>query len=179
LVATVEPQTTAKFRWSPERERAAILLATDDMGEMQIAETVGVHISTLWRWRQHPEFAARVGDHVGQLQASMLRYRIAKKRERIKDLNALYEKQLAVVAERAADPTMADVPGGSTGLMVRQLKVVGTVTVEEYAVDTALLKEIRGTQEQAAKELGQWVERGELGVTVGVVRLIGVDPGDV
>lgn len=167
------------FRWSEAKLRAAVLLAEDEAGEDEIAAAVGVNPSTLWRWKQHPEFAARVGDHVGRLQAAMLRVRIAKKRERIKVLNDLHEKQLAVVAARAADPSLAAVPGGETGLLVRQLKQIGAgrdaQVVEEYAVDVGLLKEIRATEEQAAKELGQWVEKGEVGGTVSVVRIVGAD----
>lgn len=170
------------FRWSEPKARAAVLLAADDLGEDEIAALVGVNPSTLWRWRQHPEFAAKVGDHVGRLQAAMLRYRIAKKRERLKALNDLHEKQLAVIEERAADMA-GECPGGGTGLMVRQTKQLGggkdATTVTEYVVDAGLIREIRATQEQAAKELGQWVEKTEVGGTVGVVRLVGVSPEDV
>jgi hypothetical protein len=34
-------------------------------------------------------------------------------------------------------------------------------TVEEYAVDTALLKELRAHEQQAAQELGQWLDKHE------------------
>jgi hypothetical protein len=66
---------------------------------------------------------------------------------------------LQVVEERAADASMAKVPGGRTGLLVRQIKVVGSGAnqklVPEYVVDTGLLREIRATAQQAAEELGQ------------------------
>ena len=38
----------------------------------------------------------------------------------------------------------------------------GALVGYEYAVDTGLLREIRGIQEQAAKELGQLVEKQEM-----------------
>jgi hypothetical protein len=176
-------QTSAKFRWTPAKSRAAVLLAEDDRSDVEIAAELGVAVSTLWRWGQHPEFAATVGDHVGKLQAAMLRYPIAKRRERIRVLNSLHEKQLAVIAARAAEMAGA-CPGGETGLMVRQIKAVNTgrgpTAIEEFAVDTGLLREIRATEEQAAKELGQWVEKSEAAVGLtGAVRLIGVDPEDV
>jgi hypothetical protein len=61
-----------------------------------------------------------------------------------------------VIAERAADPEMQAVPGGKTGLLVRSTKGLGSgdnfTTVEEYEVDTALLKELREHELQAASE---------------------------
>jgi hypothetical protein len=94
-----------------------------------------------------------------------------------------------VIAERAADPMMEGVPGGTTGLLVRQVKFVKmlsvkrdrptsladepeheddliipekrVVQVEEYAVDTALLHEIRMHEDEVAKHLGQLVEKRE------------------
>ena len=46
------------------------------------------------------------------------------------------------------------VPGGETGLIVRKLKSTGI----EYAVDTAVLAEIREQEKHVAIELGQWQE---------------------
>jgi hypothetical protein len=45
---------------------------------------------------------------------------------------------------------MEDVPGGATGLLTRKYKSI--------EVDVPLLREMRATEEQAAKELGQWAE---------------------
>jgi hypothetical protein len=68
----------------------------------------------------------------------------------------------AVIEERAADPTM-QAPGASTGLLTRTQKQIGAgnsaVTVEEYQVDTRLLKELREHEKQAAQELSQWSEK--------------------
>jgi hypothetical protein len=50
---------------------------------------------------------------------------------------------------------------------VRTYKAVGGATVEEYAVDTGLLREMRAHEEQAARELGQWVERQTQDLTTG------------
>jgi len=65
-----------------------------------------------------------------------------------------------VIEERAADPTMAAVPRGKTGLLVRRVKSFGRgkhrVVVEEYVVDIKLLKQFRETLKQAAQEIGQW-----------------------
>jgi hypothetical protein len=60
---------------------------------------------------------------------------------------------------------MENVPGGRTGLLVRQIKAVGAGVnrklVPEYVVDTGLLREIRATAQQAAEELGQWKDESD------------------
>jgi len=68
--------------------------------------------------------------------------------------------------QRAAAVEFAEVPGGTTGLLVHTYKAIGTgefvEKVDEYAVDTGLLAELRAHEKQAAQELGQWVEKGEI-----------------
>ena len=157
-----------------KHHEAALLVAEDALTDEQIAETVGVHRTTLAVWKKDPTFSALVGDQVGRLNAAMLKLPIAKKRERLRTLDALHNKALDVIAERAA--TMADeAPGTSTGLMVRQTKIQssgdGVTIVKEYSVDTALIREIRALEEQAAKELGQWAERHEVTADVRTVAI--------
>lgn len=191
----------ASFRWTEPRVRAAVLLAEDELSDRAIAENVGVSPRTLVDWKRHPDFAAQVGDHVGRLQAAMLRYRVAKKRHRLKVLDDLHTKLLTVVDERAdqwaaqAESVLdeprtqkvyrevfgggGDVPaGGGTGLVVRQIKQVGTGhsarIVEEFAVDTGTIREIRAIHEQAAKELGQWIDKAEVETRTTEVRIVGV-----
>jgi hypothetical protein len=71
---------------------------------------------------------------------------------------------------------MQDVPGGRTGLLVRTIKSIGSgekaTTVEEFAVDTGLLREIRELELQVSKELGQFVEKHDVTGTI----LNGTDP---
>jgi hypothetical protein len=61
---------------------------------------------------------------------------------------------------------MASVPGGATGLLVRRVKRIGTGpsagAVEEFAVDTRILRELRAHEQQAARELGQWIGRSDV-----------------
>lgn len=172
------------FRWSPLKERAAVLVAEDDLSDAAIADTLGINRRQLTRWRQHPEFAARVAEHVAAVQAAMMRLAISKKHKRVEILDEQAAKIRAVIAARAADPLMADVPGGTTGLLVPEpmlIKVYESNDVEgdddadgiltptkkvllvyKHAVDTATLKELRATLEDAAKELGQRVEKREV-----------------
>ena len=111
---------------------------------------------------------------------------------RIKIQQALTGRLMTVINERAADmsvcegcrrpesahpweeegPTGMDgkptrigcdiyrrVPGGETGLVIRKLKANGY----EYAVDTAVLAEIREQEKHVAVELGQWQENSAAG----------------
>lgn len=163
-----------------KKQRAAILLADDAKDEYEIADEVGVNRVTLWRWQQEPEFNAMVGDYRGQIIADALRLPIAKKHERLKVLNDLHSRSLRVIAERAAryaaelgadSPERATrrffgsdtPPEAATGIMARQeaMNPKGQLTVN-WSVDTGLLKEIRETEKQAAQELGQWVDKGEI-----------------
>jgi hypothetical protein len=76
-----------------------------------------------------------------------------------------------IMAERGEDLTMAAIPGGRTGLMVRDYVTVRTEsgkigTVATYAFDRGLFAELRAVGEQIARELGQWMpetasERGQ------------------
>jgi hypothetical protein len=61
---------------------------------------------------------------------------------------------------------MKGVPGGTTGLLVRTYKTLGSGesqrVVEEFTVDVALLKELREHEKQAAQELGHWIAKSDV-----------------
>jgi hypothetical protein len=156
---------------------AAILVAEDDLSDVEIAESVGVARSTLSEWKAHPEFAAQVGDHVGQLQVGMLKLSIAKKRKRLKVLNDLHEKLLAVIEERSAEYG-DEAPGTKTGTVVKQIKQIGAgrdaQIIEEYAVDNATIRQVMALEEQAAKELGQWQDKVQIEGLTTVIEIVGV-----
>jgi hypothetical protein len=61
---------------------------------------------------------------------------------------------------RAQDPTMAAVPGGSTGLLVRDYQGKNR-DVPTYRVDFALLSEQRALLRHAAEETGEWRAKKE------------------
>lgn len=151
--------------YTKKHHEAALLLAEDELTDEQIADRVGIHRQTLANWKKDSGFAGLIGDQVGRLNAAMLRLPIAKKRERLKTLNTLHQKAMQVIEERAADMEDEATATG-TGLLVRQIKIVRNgddVTVlREYVVDVALMREIRALEEQASKELGQWVDKSEV-----------------
>ena len=152
------------------QERAALLLAADDLSDEKIAEAVRVGRATLSRWKLRDDFKARVQAHRAAIAERVVAEGVAVKVGRIRQLDRRWRHLRAVIDERAADPAMQNVPGGKTGLLVRQRKVIGTgsnaQTIEEYVVDVATLRELRGLEQQAAQEMGQWTEKRETTATV-------------
>jgi transposase-like protein len=146
------------FKWTDERARAALLVAEDELSDIQIAQKVDITDRTLYRWKEHPDFQARVKQHIADLEASIKRFAIAKKRNRVGRQNADWLRLQQIREERAGNPAMGGVPGDETGLMIRQFKVIGTgmnaQTIEEYVVDTGLVKAQSELEKQAAGEVG-------------------------
>lgn len=149
------------FRWTDKRKAAVPLLARGD-GQEDVARALGIDDATLWRWRQVQEFTAAVEAEGERIRAAIRAEGISRKQNRIDRLNADWNRLQQVIEERATDPTLAYVPGGTTGLIVRSYKQVGAgkdaQLVEEFGVDVATLKELRAHEQQAAQELGQWDE---------------------
>jgi hypothetical protein len=152
-------QKVTKTRWSKATVLAAQLLAEDELTDEEIARRVGVNRRQLARWKKQPGFAARVRENVEALARECRRRAIALRNRRLARLNARWEAGHRVIAERAADPKMAGVPGGTTGLLVHRVKSFAGHKVEVYEVDCRLLRELRAMEMQAARETGAFVER--------------------
>jgi hypothetical protein len=153
------------FSWTEGSELAAELVAAGEFSLDAIAERAGVARSTLRRWRQHPEFVARVEQSLAEFRGAVRAAGLSVRERRVKVLNDRWRRLHQVVTERAADPKMQGVPGGSTGLLVHNVKAVGKGEdfrlIDLYEVDTGLLRELREVEKQAAVELGQWTEKLE------------------
>lgn len=165
---------------TPKQDQAARLVAEDRRPDREIAAQCGVAERTLERWKKLPAFMARVAEHREAWRDEELQKGIADRVERIRGYEDRRARLYRVMQARAEQH--ADVPGGDTGLLIRQVKLVkvydaeagdepGTdvlysakksVEVEEYAIDTGLLKELRDLERQAAQDLGQWTEKKEL-----------------
>lgn len=146
------------------QERAALLVAEDTLTDQQIAAACGVTDRTIWRWKKLAVFLAAVDAHRTRWRDEIEQQGIANRKNRVDALNERWRLMRQVIEERAASRD-EEAPGAGTGLLVRQIKSIGfgenNQTVEEYTVDTGLLKELRAHEEQAAKELGQWLEKHE------------------
>ena len=161
----MEQTGTEKPLDDPQIE-AAYLLAEDKLTDAQIAKRLKIGRTTLHRWKQIPAFAAKVAEFVQQTEAEILKRGIARKARRVEALHARWLKMQRIIEDRSAAPEMQHVAGGKTGLLVRQLKSIGSgpaaQVVEEFEVDTGLLKELREHEKQAAVEMGQWTEKRDV-----------------
>lgn len=137
-----------------------MLVAQDDQTNEQIAAAVGVRRQTVDLWKKRPEFQAAVEGHRRAWAEEIKRRGIAERQNRVDAYNDRWQRMQAVILARGEDPEFQDVPGGTTGLLARTFKTIGgrdPQIVEEFAVDTGLLREMREIEKQAAEDLGQWV----------------------
>lgn len=150
---------------SPAQALAAIALGQGKTHE-EAATAADVKRATVERWLKQPAFKATVDAEAQRIRDAIRAEGIANRQNRIDALNRRQQLMDQVIAERAVDPTMQNIAGGKTGLMVRSFRGVGKgedfTLVEEYTVDTGLLKEMREHEKQAAQDLGQWTEKREV-----------------
>lgn len=125
----------ASFKWTRQRERAALLVAEDKLSDRDIAAEIKAHVVTLERWKQHPDFQARVSEHVAAYRQAIRQRGIAVLENRVDALNQRWELLQQVVRERGADPSMAEIPGGSTGLLIRRGKLVKVYEPTKIALE--------------------------------------------
>lgn len=152
-------------RLTNQQSKAALLVADGLLTTEQIGEQVGVARKTVERWKAQPEFAAYVETIKENARKALEAEGIANKRNRIAAYNDRWRRLQAVIDERAARYEGLVVPGGKSGLLVHTQKQIGggefAQVVDEYAVDTGLLRETRELEKQAAIEMGQWTEKHE------------------
>lgn len=152
------------FRWTTQRETAARHVADDLLSDAQIAAECGVSRQALATWKKDPSFAQRVDEHLQATRAAIMTAGVAHRQNRIDAYNDRWNRMRQVIEERA-DAMDGEIAGAGTGLLVRTEKQIGAgdraIHVVEYTVDTGLLKELRAHEEQAAKELGQWLDKHE------------------
>jgi hypothetical protein len=116
---------------------------------------------------RNPTLSSRVNELQNEIAAKFSQSReerLSSLQRRIDGYDERRQGLLAVIGERAIAGW--DAPGASTGLLVRELKVIGAGKsareVEVFRVDTGLLRELRELEKQAAIELGQWTEKRDV-----------------
>lgn len=161
----VMSQNVPEFNWTPQRDRAAVLVAEDQLTDEQIASSLGIQRRTLTRWKTYDAFIARVQHHRRLWREQIEAEGLVNQQNRINAYNDRWRRMLMVIEERAADAAMQHVAGGKTGLLIHRTRAIGTgrnqTIIDEYEVDTGLLRELRAHEQQAAQELGQWAEKHE------------------
>lgn len=178
-------QNGTENQLSSKQLRAAALVAADELSDEQIAETVGVGRTTLHRWKSSELFEQAVLKAIERMDQAALRFAVARRDKRLHVLDDLLSKALAVLDARATaygDDTT--VPGGSTGLVLKDVKGVGSgaaaIVVDTHGVDTSLISEIRGILDDAAKEVGARSQNVNLnGALTSTVELVGISAEDI
>ena len=140
-------------------------------------ETEGARQSAS-RLLRNAQVSARVAELTTELSADLVAAEISDRNARIQALQERWTRLRAnldkVLEERGAE--MAGVvPGGSTGLLMRDYKGGKDASTPVYRLDpgvVALLAELRAHEKQAAEELGQWVEKREETSTVDSVAIL-------
>ena len=108
---------------------------------------------------------AKVCSHVAEIRSTfaegIVQREITDRNARVGILQDLVDWMRKVIEERGAE--MADVPGGSSGLLVKTYKGKDAATAV-YKFD-ALVKGLRETCKQVAIEIGQWAEKRNVTLT--------------
>lgn len=154
-----------------KRDLAAALLAQDELTDEQIATAVGVSRATLAKWKRLPEFAAEIERIRARFRAVVESHALGTVAGRMQEYEDRHERMKAVIAARAE--AGGDAPGAATGLLVKTFKIVGgqdSYPVEEWQVDTGLLKELRELEKQVSIEQGQWAEKQDITLGGSLVR---------
>jgi phage terminase small subunit len=108
-----------------------------------------------------PEIAAAIEIHREAIRQNS----IVNQQRRIDTYVDDFERLNRLIEARAADQATKAGPGGDTGLIVRQFKIIGNgrdaQVVEEFAFDAAVITARQNLRKQIAQELGQFVDKKE------------------
>jgi len=126
----------------------------------------------------HNERASQQQREWERLAAEIEELRADRDHDHDDEIAALQDRQLALVATR-----VDYVPGYGTGLLVHRIKVIGvgksSQTIDEYEEALGLEREMRAHAEQAARELGQWIDQQKTSNDHFLRQYVGLDPDGV
>ena len=90
------------FPWTKTSEKAAVLVAAGELTEQRIADQLKIGRTTLYTWRQHPGFRAKVLSHLKAIEDAFLQVGIASKVNRVQRKDKTRQELLQIVEARAA-----------------------------------------------------------------------------
>jgi hypothetical protein len=158
---------SAGFTWNKQRKEAARLLGTTSLSFAEVADRVGVSVITLKRWREDPEFTAKVKEFEAGDFDDAMRSSHARRADRIRTLSDTANRLLDLFHARSVLEFDSDEEteayhrnGGRTGLVTARKRSVGSgeyaVIVTDFSFGAAAVKELRETLKSIAVETGQW-----------------------
>jgi len=150
-----------------KREQAARLVAArKPIGE--IAALIGCSPRTINAWKADEKFRALVHAEKNAWRKRANSQGLADPDFTLRNLQDRHKRLRAIIDARAKDPEHRKAPGGKTGLLTitYKLRSMGkdggpAEEIPEYAVDDALLAEMRAIEVQIATHLGTWKRRIE------------------
>ena len=165
MTSSTEMSTRRVVLERPKQRAKALALIVEGKKDSEIAALMKVSRQAVTKFRaRHQD---EIAPAVEEVERQIIDYAIAHKVNRIADADADYGRTTALLEARANDKRY-DEPGYSTGLMVHQLKVIGTgrnqQVIDEYKPDTALLAERRALRRSVAEELND-LPRGDVNIT--------------
>lgn len=161
-------QRNGQFVWTKKTIEAAQLVADDKLKDEEIAAKLDINRATLTRWKQDPEFQARIKEHVDAWKARIMQRGLALKERRIETYLEDWEATEIIRQERGnqlsgqVDVESNPYAGGArTGFIARDYKGKDA-NVAVYQFDAALFRERRELRKQIAQECGQWSDKTEI-----------------
>lgn len=167
-----EPKLPAPFKWDPAKERCAVMIATEDLGDEELAKRSGVSRRSIVAWRQRSEFKARVEEHFQEWKKRVRDKGLALKERRLLSYLEDYENIQKLRRDRIAmyGPHLAPdgltmipgIPGWETGFSVLVKKTIAGREVDHYEYDNVTLGRSLEVRKQLAIELGEWENKLEV-----------------
>ena len=182
------PPGAKSSKWDDKREKAALLLAEDVESDQVIAFQCGVTYQTIARWKRVicfndrvNEHRTRINEHLEQYRAALLRRSIADRYKRIDSIVDDFARTNLLIEERAV--AYADAPGGSSGLLARDCKLVFNNGVMEeipvYKFDGAVISAREQLRKSVAEELGERSSNTNILALTVIKRVVGVADGEI
>lgn len=83
------------------------MFADGDLTDQEIAVKVGIGRMTLYRWRQFPEFKARIEEHLDAFRQEVRRLGLANRERRVRAVNTRWNRIHKIVdGQTDPDPAM-------------------------------------------------------------------------
>lgn len=143
---------------TPRQETTALLVAEDEITDVEITAKVGISERTLNRWKRLPAVAARIAEHRQRFRDRVLEEGFADRIERVRLLNRM-----------ARDLDGQLVAGGYERLEI----AVGKGEPVQYRVfDQGRVSAVRGILDDIAKELGERKQVSEVRGTLTLAQLV-------
>jgi hypothetical protein len=151
---------------SAKQFEAAQHVANDRLTDEAITQLLGISRRTLGNWKNRPPFIFRVEEIKEETSAKLAKRGIREKERRIDELIERHTILKTIAEERGRAAEMDGVPGGRTGWIVRQERMIGVgknaEKIVEYKTDIAGMAEMRNIEDKVARELGQLDDKGDV-----------------